>query len=66
MIMETERLFICAGWDSPTLVPCAEYCRMKRRCMHMRSLTDQEVQDWLERQLARYEKVGFRPVGGHT
>lgn len=30
------------------------------------AFSDKEVQEWLDRQIRRYKKMGFRPMGRHT
>ena len=57
--METERLYMRRMGQSDFGALCRILQDEETMHAYEGAFTDQEVQDWLERQLARYEKWGF-------
>lgn len=57
--METERLYMRRMGQSDFGALCRILQDEETMFAYEGAFTDQEVQDWLERQLARYEKWGF-------
>lgn len=59
MILETERLYLRELEQSDFSALCRILQDEQAMYAYEGAFTDAEVQDWLDRQLARYEKYGF-------
>lgn len=59
MILETERLYLRELEQSDFSALCRILQDEQTMYAYEGAFTDAEVQDWLDRQLARYEKYGF-------
>lgn len=59
MILETERLYLRELEQSDFFALCRILQDEQTMYAYEGAFTDAEVQDWLDRQLARYEKYGF-------
>ncbi len=59
MIIETERLYMRRMGQSDFDALCRILQDEETMYAYEGAFTDEEVQDWLERQLSRYEKWGF-------
>lgn len=59
MVLETERLYLRELEQSDFSALCRILQDEQTMYAYEGAFTDAEVQDWLDRQLARYEKYGF-------